>query len=454
MLGFSWLAFRQAREALKAGRLEEAHRLLCQPCTIGHKRSWEMLREVTRGLVARARHHLEQGDLSAAWNELVAAEHVDGSQTDVCEVRHLLIQRGIEQARNFLQAGEPARAAEILTQLRNRSAEHPELSGLEDAARGWMQAREQAARGEFASAIAAVERVRRVFPTRIGALEQFIKTLEHRHQTFSSLLVQLHQAVDHKDWREVLRLAEQVLATAPQHAEGRRARAHAWKAIEPETMGYQGPKTDAEEMQPARADDKQRFFLWIDGVGGYLVCLGSRVTIGQATPDTFVDIPLFADVSRMHASLVRDSEGYVLEATRPLQVNGTQADRTLLQNGDRITLGSSCQLVFGQPVPVSSSARIDVASGHRLPLAVDGVLLMADTLVIGPDSQAHVTVPDLQQPIVLFRQRDGLAMRAAGEFSVDGERSYERASLRPTSSVIGDDFAFALEPAGTGSGRT
>ena len=453
MLGFAWLAFRQAREALKAGRLEEAHRLLSQPCVHGHKRSWELLREVTRGLVVRAQHHVDQGDLSAAWNDLVAAEQVNASDQDVYRLRQELIRRGIEQARRFLQAGEPARAAEVLTQLRNRSAEHAELPALEDAAQGWTQAREQAARGEFASAIAIMERVRRVFPERIGALEQFVKSLEQRHQAFSGLLVQLHQAVDHKDWREALRLAEQVLAMAPQHAEARKSRAHAWRAIEPETIGMPA-RRELEEPEPGKPDARERFFLWIDGVGGYLVCLGSRVTVGQATPDSFVDIPLFADVSRLHASLTRDAEGYVLEATRPLLVNGQKAERTLLQNGDRVTLGNSCQLLFTQPVPVSSSARIDVVSGHRLPLTVDGVLLMADTLVLGPDSQAHVVVPDLQQPVVLFRQKDGLAMRAVGEFSVDGERCRERASLRPTSFVIGDDFAFALEPAGTGSGRT
>src|SRR5262249_59757954 len=57
----------------------------------------------------------------------------------------------------------------------------------------------------------------------------------------------------------------------------------------------------------------KRFFLWIDGVGAYLVCLGNRVSIGQATGEGPVDVPLFADVSRIHAALTRDTEGYLLE---------------------------------------------------------------------------------------------------------------------------------------------
>ena len=114
---------------------------------------------------------------------------------------------------------------------------------------------------------------------------------------------------------------------------------------------------------------------------------------------------------------------------------------------------SSCQLLFRQPVPVSASARLDLASGHRLPLTVDGVLLMADTLVLGPGPQAHVPMPDLQQPVVLYRHQEGLAVRYGGNLYVEGRRCHERAELGRHATVTGDDFAFAIEPVGTGMGR-
>ena len=38
--------------------------------------------------------------------------------------------------------------------------------------------------------------------------------------------------------------------------------------------------------------------LWIDGVGGYLLCLSHRVTLGQSLSESPVDIALIADVSR------------------------------------------------------------------------------------------------------------------------------------------------------------
>src|SRR5262249_61670413 len=118
--------------------------------------------------------------------------------------------------------------------------------------------------------------------------------------------------------------------------------------------------------------------------------------------------------SRLHAPLPRAAEGYLLEAVRRIQVNGAMVTRALLQAGDRVTLGVTCQFLFRLPVPGSTTARLDLVSGHRLAVAVDGVLLMADTLVLGNGPQAHVQVTELKQPIVLFRHRDGLGMRHQG----------------------------------------
>jgi hypothetical protein len=191
-----------------------------------------------------------------------------------------------------------------------------------------------------------------------------------------------------------------------------------------------------------------RFLLWIDGVGGYLVCLGGRLTFGQATPDAHVDVPLVADVSRLHATLSRDSEGYVLEAVRPIQVNGQSVTRGFLRNGDRVTIGTSCQFQFRQPVPVSTSARLDMVSGHRLPVGIDGVLLMADTLVLGSGIQAHVTIPDLKEPIVLFRGKDGLGYRHKGSLVINGRKSSERGLLGAQATVHCDEVSFAVEPVG------
>jgi len=132
--------------------------------------------------------------------------------------------------------------------------------------------------------------------------------------------------------------------------------------------------------------------------------------------------------------------------TPPALVNGKAVEKALLRPNDRITLGTTCQLQFRQPAPVSATARLDLTSGQKLPLGVDGVILMADTLLLGPGPQVHIAVPDLKHAVVLYRHKDGLGVRCPGPLLIDGQRCQERGLLRPASSVSGEDFAFAIEP--------
>lgn len=444
MLGNAWITLRQAQEALKRGRLEEAHRLLGQSAAQGHQRSWELLQQVAQGFIERGKKYLAQEDEEAAWNDLLLAEQV-GIQGDAGDsLRQVLTRMGMEEVRARFSSGLPGQAMESIELLRQRAVRLRELQSLEEAAKDWLQAQYLADRGDFPGAIRVLDRVRIQLPG-LPSLERFAQDLAERGQALAPLLLKLHEAVDEGHLRQVVEVADQVLAIAPQQGEARKARAKAWQVIEPPTIAVPSTRKGTEDTG---TEASERFLLWIDGVGGYLVCMDARVTIGQATPDAVVDIPLFADVSRLHATLVRDGEGYLVEANRPVQVNGKPTEKLLLQSGDRLTLGTSCQLQFRQPVPVSASARLDLTSGHKLALSVDAVLLMADTLVLGPGTQVHVNMPDIRQPVILYRQRDGLGVRCSGKLVVDGQPVKERGILEPRSKVSGEEFAFSLEPVG------
>ena len=197
------------------------------------------------------------------------------------------------------------------------------------------------------------------------------------------------------------------------------------------------------------AGPKGRFLLWVDAVGGYLVCLDDRIVLGRAGPDSHADVPLMGDLSRNHATLVRNGEGYLLQAHHASFVNGKPVvDQAVLHDGDVIRLGSTVELEFRQPSPVSATARLSILSRHRLPLAVDGVLLMAETCIVGEALQAHIPAPALKNPVVLYRQAGALWCRAVGAFDVDGRTCASRAPLTLQSSVLGDGFSFSLEPLG------
>ena len=320
--------------------------------------------------------------------------------------------------RTHLEAGEPQRALEALARLGERAAVHGDYRPLEDAVKDWLLTIELADRGEFALAMQMFARVQPADASGAG-VEQFRASLEERQGKFNAALPPLHEAVDQRRWRDVLPLAEAVLAVAPQHAEARTAKSRAWTSQAPETIAA-GPRPDADtdadlRIEPGGSPPK-RFLLWIDGVGGYLVCLGPRVTFGQATPDGSVDVPLFADVSRLHAT--RDAataKGYVLEAVRPLQVNGqtvTKATAAARRPGD-------ARRVVPVPVPAAGAGQHvgPARPGERPSAAAGGGRRAADGRDAGarpgPAGPRAAAGPG-QGPVVLYRHKDGLGVRYAG----------------------------------------
>lgn len=191
-------------------------------------------------------------------------------------------------------------------------------------------------------------------------------------------------------------------------------------------------------------DRREHWLLWVDGVGGFLICVADLAVLGQAGADPAPDVPLLADISRRHACLRRDCEGFVLEAEKRVRVNGVEAERAVLRSGDRVTLGDSCQLRFELPLAGSTTARLSLVSGHRLACPADEVLLMSDTLIFGA-KQAHVHVATLRSPIVLFRSGAGLSLRHAGRMTLDGKPAADRVELPFGAPLVLDELSLSLE---------
>jgi hypothetical protein len=321
------------------------------------------------------------------------------------------------------------------------------------------------------------------------------RDLETRQHLVHPKVERLYAVLPAQLWPEILAAAEAVLEVIPEHPAARQARTRAWQqvgAISPSATAPQGPVNRAgvaypadpgirfldesrarvateiapfrrtetssrdEVALPSPAAVKQatslanesspRFLLWADTVGGYLVCQGERVVLGRAGPDSDADIPLLGDLARRHATLTRSGDSYILRAYHPTFVNGREVEQASLRDGDILRLGPSVEIEFRQPSPVSSTARLRLLSRHRLPMAVQGVILMAQTCILGSTPQAHVPAPHLDHPVVLFRQGPDLWCRAPGGFEVDGKPCIGRAPLAARSSVHGEGYSFSLEP--------
>ncbi|MGL6076637.1 MAG: hypothetical protein ACRC8S_20980 [Fimbriiglobus sp.] len=499
-----WLSFRQAREALRLGQPDEARRILAPYVEEGYRKAITLMREVAVAYMDRADKALRADQIDVAWNELLQAEALNPYDSRALMIRNTLVRAGLNETRAALEAMNPVHAVRCISAMKERGARVPELIQLDEATHAWLTGAQQADRGEFGTARTSLEgvRTRMVAPYSQG-IETYLRELDRREQRFQTALPRLYSAANDKFWKAVVESADEILSVAPDHREVRLMRAKAWEAMQPKTLSAMAAdlmETDISTEIPALVGSRSlvngakaaqqltqaylgdasprpvsrqgstaeillapgaplptQFLLWVDGVGGYLVCLGDRVTIGQATADMMPDIPLFAPIGGLHATLIRTEEGYVLDSQREAKIQGLPTEKGLLRTEDRITLGTSCQLIFRKPTTASGTSKLEIASGHRLPWAVDGIILMDQTLILGNTEQVHIPLPcfyddpDIAEEVtklILFRNKDGLALKCPGKFKVDSRPCDTKADLPLPASVQTDRYSFTLEPLG------
>lgn len=203
-----------------------------------------------------------------------------------------------------------------------------------------------------------------------------------------------------------------------------------------------------ESRSPASPPREAR--LWIDGVGTWLLWLPERLSLGGPRPLTSsrppADLPLLADLARLHAILERHPEYYLLALEGEGEVNGRPvAGEALLRGGEEITLGTDVRLRFEVPSPLSASARVTFLSGHRPAERLDGLVLLAETCLLGPSAEHHIVCPEVSTPLVLYRQKGGLWCRSAEEWKLEGRALTGAAPLAPGALVATESVTFRIE---------
>lgn len=200
------------------------------------------------------------------------------------------------------------------------------------------------------------------------------------------------------------------------------------------------------ESAVTNSASKNRLLLWVDAVGGFFVCQRPEIRLGQAVPDSEVDLPLLADLSRHHATIRRDEEGYTIEPVRDVKLNRQKIETvSWLNDGTLVELGPALQMRFRRPHPLSATARLDFVSNHRTQPSSAAVLLMADTCVLGPGAGSHVVCRNWPHDVVLYRQQGALFCRSNTPYEVDGQRHSQQQPLTPQARVSGEGFSFSLE---------
>ncbi len=167
----------------------------------------------------------------------------------------------------------------------------------------------------------------------------------------------------------------------------------------------------ANQIEPPRPGDApQAWLLWVDGAGGFLILLTSEVSIGGPASEDQAMIGVQADLHRREAQVLRSGGEYFVQALDgAVSVEGqNRADQDrqplALRSRDTFTLGRDTEVLFARPHPLSASARLSLAGHGRLRPHVDAVLLLDDTLIVGPTDDCHVRVPHAEGALVLVRQ--------------------------------------------------
>ena len=165
--------------------------------------------------------------------------------------------------------------------------------------------------------------------------------------------------------------------------------------------------------------------LWIDGVGCWQLWFADTLTLGggAAGQPCEADFGIQAALSRRHCQVMRSGEHYQLSTTGPAVIDGQPVtENVFLSSAANIRLGNDVQLSWTRPSILSRSAVLRICSPHRPISSIDGVILLADTLLIGSGAGVHITCPRWTQPLVLFRRQDQLFCQPQPELELDGQR--------------------------------
>jgi hypothetical protein len=492
----SWrLQLREAEEAFEQGRLDEASRIVAQNRLDQYLPGARLANRVAERLAERAKRYLAGGETSAGWRDLQSAENLVGQTDHLLSVRQSLIKRGFAEAENCLEADDPAGALSRVEWLQRRGVSGDQVRTLEQVARRMDSARNLARHGRFSEAESQLDSAMALRPD-LGFIAERRNVCRQGRIRSRELTEQLHRAMLIDDWSKALALADELLEMAPEYALAADARRRAWKMIDSRRAAaaaklgetrFRPPQRAVEavvrretaiavaeaaeaprastiamadtnhaqsEFEAATIDPRgphSQFLLWVDGVGGYLVCREDEIVIGQASPESAqgpnrLDVAIRGDLSRKHAIIHRRGDAYTIEPFATMLINGRRIhDCTLLSDGAEITLGENIRLRFRQPHPLSATARLEFLSRHRTQPFSDAVLLMAESCVLGPQERNHVVCRDWRHDLVLYEQGEGLYCRTGQQVQIDGRLCDGRAPVEWNSQIVGDNFSVTIE---------
>lgn len=405
-------ALAAARQHLENGRLSMAEGLLDGMDQDGVK--VVALREKAATARARAEAALDRAeaargrqDWDAAIAALAEARQVHAANSRLDGLAAAVSTEVVRYIRSSIHQGRLDVAGTLVERLARLMGETVEVSELRGVMAQCRQAADRIERGELRRATEVLRRLSTVLPEAawlvpsLDALQQAAERLEQVRGGPLGLLMVATGTLPAKPAARAV--------TAPMHACPER---HGRPDLG-ETRLTPSPRAWAGSSLPSQ------FLLQVDGVGGFLVVRGHRVTLGPVSSSQRPDIGLMAEPDAPVISIERTDEDYFLVAQRPVAVNDQPVTRKLLANGDGIALSPRCRMRFVRPNAASTSAMIEL-HGARLPRGdARRVIFMDRSVVLGPGTTAHVRIDQLSEPVVLHLRDERLLCQGNTEVLVD-----------------------------------
>lgn len=459
-----WGKFQKlANDALAKGDLQQAAEHLSRDRFRETITGRSVSQRLTSALVDRAQSHTSAGDLRNAWDDLMIATSVAVSKDAdfVSRKKNELVELTVETAETYLAHGKASHAIRSISELNSRKILDWRADRVTRTARLLQEADELAATGRLAESVQQLEEAKNLHPE-LSFIESRLAANRQRQMQIRDLTSMLQEKTIQHEWQDVNLCCQKLLAIAPKFKLALDAQRHSMMQMQRKTSTgtriTQVPEKDDSFFRIEEEEDSisieraqaaaNTFLLWVDGVGGFLVCTDPRNIIGQAVPNAGISIPILGDLRRRHARIETINGQHLLQFLGTDRVQGYAVEQPLaLKCGQSIGLDGGVDLKYTQKHPLSTTARIDFVSRHRTQPWSDAILLAGQSIILGPNPNNHVYCPKWQEDLILFRRNNEWFCRGKTSFEIDGKEIDSEGPINFESSISGEDFSLSLEPA-------
>lgn len=138
-----------------------------------------------------------------------------------------------------------------------------------------------------------------------------------------------------------------------------------------------------------------RWRLWIDGCGGYLLLTGVQWSVGGLSRASNADICVRSDWPRLAGQISRQGADYFWQG------RSSSDSKILLIDGMPVPVQGSALMVLGKPSQLSDTVVLSLNAPHRFDQHVDGVVLVRETVLVGPGSDCHLRCREASDRAIL-----------------------------------------------------